>query len=127
MASPRSAEECDALFERHMNAGDLDALVALYEANATLVGAADQPTAVGQAAIREALAPMIAAKARITMRVVRVERAGDDLALLYNDWSASATAPDGRTAEMSGRAIEIIRRQPDGTWRFAIDDPYGRG
>ena len=41
MASPRSAEECDALFERHMNTGDLDALVALYEPNATLVGAAD--------------------------------------------------------------------------------------
>ena len=82
---------------------------------------------MGQAAIREALAPMIAAKARITMRVVRVERAGDDLAALYNDWTASATAPDGTTVEMTGKAIEIVRRQPDGTWRFAIDDPYGRG
>ena len=109
-----------------MNAGDLDALVALYEPNATLVAAADQP-AVGQAAIREALAPMIAAKARITMRIVRVERAGDDLARVYNDWSASATAPDGTTAETTGKAIEMMRRQPDGTWRFAIDDPYGRG
>jgi uncharacterized protein (TIGR02246 family) len=123
--APGSAEECDALFERHLNAGDLDALVALYEPGATLVGT-DGP-AVGQAAIREALAPLIAAKARITMRVVRIERAGDDLAALYNDWTASGTGQDGATVEMTGKAIEIVRRQPDGTWRFAIDDPYGRG
>ena len=121
--APRSAEECDALFERHMNAGELDALVAL-QPNAILVGAAGQPAAVGQAAIREALAPMIAAKA---LRVVRAERAGDDLALLYNDWSASSTAPDGATVEMSGKAIEIIRRQPDGTWRLAMDAAVGNG
>ena len=76
--------------------------------------------------IREALAPLIAAQARITMRVVRVERAGDDLAALYNDWTASGTGPDGAAVEMTGKAIEIVRRQPDGTWRYAIDDPYGR-
>jgi hypothetical protein len=28
---------------------------------------------------------------------------------------------------MSGKAREIVRRQPDGSWRFVIDDPYGGG
>jgi len=28
---------------------------------------------------------------------------------------------------MQHKAMEIVRRQPDGTWRFVIDDPYARG
>lgn len=28
---------------------------------------------------------------------------------------------------MRHKATEIVRRQADGTWRFAIDDPYARG
>ncbi len=28
---------------------------------------------------------------------------------------------------LAGKAIEVVRRQADGTWRFAIDDPYARG
>lgn len=124
--APRTPEDCDALFERHVNAGDLDGLVALYEPDATL-SAAPGETAVGHAAIREALAPLIAARARITMHVVRVARAGDDLAMLYNDWTGSLTTPDGTVADMAGKAIEVVRRQADGTWRFAIDDAYARG
>ena len=123
---PRTPEECDALFAHHMNADDLDALVGLYEPGATLIPAPGE-TAVGQAAIREALAGLVAARTRITMHVVRVLRAGDDLAALYNDWRATLIGPDGQQLEVAGKAIEVVRRQPDGTWRFAIDDPYARG
>jgi hypothetical protein len=28
--------------------------------------------------------------------------------------------------QLSGKAIEVCRRQPDGTWLFVIDDPYAR-
>ncbi len=122
---PRTPEEVDALFAQYVNAGDLDALVALYEPHATLVPAPGQE-AVGHAAIRDALGGLIATGVHITMHVVRVARAGDDLAVLYNDWTARGTGPDGVAAEASGKAFEVVRRQPDGTWRFAIDDAYGR-
>jgi uncharacterized protein (TIGR02246 family) len=122
----RTPEECDALFERYLNAGELDALVALYEPGATLVPNPDE-RAVGQAAIREALAPLIAAKAQMRLRVGHVLYAGDDLAMLYDDWSGHLTDPDGARVAIAGQAIEVVRRQPDGTWRFAIDDPYARG
>jgi ketosteroid isomerase-like protein len=26
---------------------------------------------------------------------------------------------------MSGRSVEVVRRQADGSWRFAIDFPFG--
>ena len=47
--------------------------------------------------------------------------AGDDLAVLYNDWTITASG-----LSLSGKAIEVVRRQPDGTWKFVIDDPFGR-
>jgi ketosteroid isomerase-like protein len=59
--------------------------------------------------------------------VVKVIPTGKDLALVYNDWTLSATGADGSPIERSGKAIEVMRRQPDGTWRVAIDDPVGRG
>ena len=122
----RKPEECDSLFEQYMNAGDLDALVALYEPTATLVATPGEPY-VGHAAIREALADFMAAKAQMRLRVGQILRSGDDLAVLYNDWSGHYTDADGARVEVGGLAMEIVRRQPDGRWLFAIDDAYARG
>jgi len=122
----RTPEECDVLFERHLNAGELDALAELYEPNATLLMAPGEPQ-VGKAAIREALAGLIAQKARLTLSVAQVLRAGDDLAVLYGDWHGHYTDPDGARVEAAGQSVEVVRRQPDGSWRFAVDDPFGRG
>ena len=122
----RTPEECDVLFERHLNAGDLDALVDLYEADATLVMTPGERQ-VGRAAIREALGGFIEQKAQLTLTVTQVLCAGDDLAVLYGDWHGHYTDPDGARAEVAGQSVEVVRRQADGTWRFAIDDPFGRG
>ena len=124
--SARTPEECDRLFAQHVNTGNLDALVALYEPRATFVPQQGSPV-TGTAGIREALAGFAAMKPKLTMNVTKVVSAGDDLAVLYNDWSMSATGADGAAVSGSGKAIEIVRRQPDGTWRFVVDDPFGRG
>lgn len=121
----RAPEDCDRLFGDRLNAGDADGLVALYEPSGTLVRQ-DGTAAVGHQAIREDIARIIALRPRITMNVVRVHSGGGDIAVLYNDWHATATDPDGNPIQLSGRASEIVRRQPDGTWRFVIDDPYAR-
>ena len=52
---------------------------------------------------------------------------GGDIAATYNDWTGTAKGPNGEEMSFSGKAIEVCHRQPDGTWRFAIDDPYARG
>ncbi len=122
----RTPEECDRLFAQCTNAGDLDGLVALYEAHATLIPEPGNPVS-GKEAIRAGLAGLIALKPKITMNVLRVVTAGTDLAVLYNDWSATATGPDGKPMTMAGKAIEVVRRQSDGSWLFAVDDPFARG
>lgn len=121
----KTPEDVDRLFGEHLNAGDIDALVDLYEAGASLVQQ-DGEAATGHAAIRASLEPLFAARPAIRMNVVRVVRGGD-VAMLYNDFALSASGPNGEKIEMQGKAIEVVRRQPDGTWKFVIDDPYARG
>jgi uncharacterized protein (TIGR02246 family) len=116
----RSPEDVDALFEKALNAGDLEGLVALYEPDATLI---PQPglEAKGRDAIRQALAPLVEGKAQIDLRVGRTVRSGDELAATYGVWTMKMG-----DQELSGRTIEVVRRQPDGTWLFVIDDPFAR-
>lgn len=120
--APRSPEECNRLFGEYASAGDIDALLALYEPQACLTGP-DGSVALGHEAIRDALAPFAGGTVRMRMDVVKVVRAGD-VAVLTNEWSASGRIADGSPLEIGGRAIEVMRRQADGSWRYVVDDPY---
>ena len=116
----RTAEECDHLFEQHINAGNLDGLVALYEPDATFVPQEGEALH-GSAAIGAALAGFVAMKPKLKMGITRVIPVGKDLAMIYNDWTMTTGGQTG-----AGKAIELMRRQADGTWRFALDAPFGR-
>jgi len=120
-----SPADCDRLFAEHVNAGDLDALLALYEPGCSLAQS-DGGVAKGHAAIREVMQRLIAMRPVMRTEVTKVVQTGDDLAIVYNDWRLTATRQDGTPLERAGKALEVVRRQPDGTWRFAIDDPFGR-
>jgi uncharacterized protein (TIGR02246 family) len=121
----RSPEDCDHLFNEFLAAGDLDAIIELYEPGATFV-TQDREMKVGRDAIRQAFVDFAAAKPRLRANIVMTLRNGDNLAVLYNDWTMSVRTPDGQTAEMSGKAIEVVCRQSDGSWKFAVDDPFAR-
>jgi uncharacterized protein (TIGR02246 family) len=117
-------EDCDRAFAACVKGRDLDGLVALYEPEAQYVRR-NGTVVVGQAAIREHLQSLTNVATEIEMDVVRVV-ALNGIALLYNNWTSKAVSEDGRVRESSGQAIEVVRRQPDGRWLFAIDDPFGR-
>jgi uncharacterized protein (TIGR02246 family) len=123
--SARTPEEVDTLFERAINRGDAEAVALLYEDDAVFVPLPGQAVQ-GREAIREQLKTVIAMGASLKLKVVRAHVAGDT-AVLYNDWTGTARTADGNDMVLAGKAIEIVRKQPDGTWLFAIDDPYGRG
>jgi ketosteroid isomerase-like protein len=92
-------DQIHGLFEQAFNAGDIDALMALYEPEAALI---PQPGALaeGTAAIRESLRWFLDRGGRITLDTKLVLRVGD-LAYLANRWSLTgATMPDGSPAEL---------------------------
>lgn len=121
----RAPEDCDHLLNEFLAAGDLDAIVELYEPGATFV-TRRREVKVGRDAIRQAFADLAAAKPRLRANILMTLRNGDNLAVLYNDWTMSVGTPDGETSEMNGKAIEVVCRQSDGSWKFAVDDPFAR-
>jgi uncharacterized protein (TIGR02246 family) len=121
----RSPEECDHLLGEFLAVGDLDAIVDLYEVGASFV-TETREVRTGRDAIRAAFVNLAAAKPQLRSHIVLTLRNGDNLSVLYNDWTMTVAGPDGKPIEMSGKAIETVCRQADGSWRFAIDDPFGR-
>ena len=111
------AAEIHRLVEEAFNAGDADALVALYEEDAAM-GAPDGSFVRGEEAIREQWSGFIALGGRIQMTTRHAEVV-DNVALLSNDWHFV-----GDGMEYSSRTSEVARRQPDGTWKYVIDNPY---
>lgn len=110
-------------FSQLLSEGDLDAMVELYEPDATF---APQPGAevTGRDAIRDALAAFLAVKPRMTGTIEKVLCAGDT-ALVANRWTLSGTAPDGSPVEMASTSADVVRRRSDGSWGIVIDDPWG--
>ncbi len=63
---------------------------------------------------------MAAQKAIFHFRIKQVIQSGD-IALMHTEWEVSSPQ------QMSLHAIEVARRQPDGTWRWLIGDPFTVG
>ena len=106
-----------------LNRGDLEAALALYETNAVLVA---QPGVVarGPAELRAALQQFIDLKPRLTAHAQHVIEMGD-LALYVGRWTLQGSDPAGREVSMGGESADILRRQVDGRWLIAIDNPWG--
>ena len=68
--SPHKPEDWPRVFEQHLNAGDLDAVMALYEPEARFVARSGE-TVVGRDRIRDVLAGMITSKTQLQSRVSR--------------------------------------------------------
>jgi len=113
--------QVDELFAAAFNAADVDGLVALYEPTARLV--AHTGDTISDPTTRRAyVESFFAMSPKIDLRTERIIENGD-LALVYSPWTVSGTGADGTPVEMAGDSVVVLRRQADGTWRFAIDNP----
>ena len=116
-------EELDVLFAQAVNAGDIEAVIKLYEPTASLMMQPGQVVS-GTKAVREALSGFLAMKPRMTLEARTLAEAGG-IALTTSKWVLEGTGPDGTPMKMEGQSAEVARRQPDGTWLFVIDNPRG--
>ena len=108
------------------NRRDLDAFMALYEPGASLVLQPGQ-VASSPEEIREAMSGFLALEGRMEIEPELTVFRADDVALVSAAWTIDGTDPEGEPVTMSGRTTDVARRQPDGTWRWVIDAPFGVG
>jgi ketosteroid isomerase-like protein len=115
--------DVDRLFAERLSAGDLDGALAMYEAEAVYIDG-DGIESRGHEAIRATLAELIAMQGSLDCYEIDVSENGN-LAVLRARWVFTGVDPNGAPFESRGRSIEVVRRQPDGTWLFTIDLPNG--
>jgi uncharacterized protein (TIGR02246 family) len=119
----RTPADVDRLFAERLSAGDLDGALAMYAEDAVYIDG-DGTESRGHSEIRATLAGLIAMQGNLDCYDVDVAENGD-LAVLRARWVFTGVNADGTTFESRGRSIEVVRRQPDGSWRFTIDLPNG--
>lgn len=111
MATQHATEPNDLaqLLVHRFNDRDVDGLVALYEDDAVLD--TGRGMAIGATAIREFWAQLLSGEMTATLGEQADAMVSGDLAL------TSTRLPNGNVT------AEVARRQPDGTWKWAIDQP----
>ncbi|RFU88536.1 nuclear transport factor 2 family protein [Streptomyces triticagri] len=113
MTDRRAATEPNDLgryFIERANAGDVEGLVALYEPGAVLAFPPGS-LATGHEEIRKVYEQFVAAAPVLSPGTQHPALVSGDLAL------TAATLTNGDVT------VEVARRQPDGTWLWAADQP----
>jgi uncharacterized protein (TIGR02246 family) len=112
-------EEICTLFQRAMAEGDLDAVMRVYDEGVVFLNQKGD-TIKGIDDLRRELTPLVAQRPDFDFTILQVIEAGD-VALMHTEWRVAGREP------MRQHAIEVARRQADGTWRWQIGDPFTIG
>ena len=120
MTPVQTPEDMSPALATAFNASNLDAMAALYSENAVLI---DETGAEhrGVEAIKAALKDMLATGGVMTS-TPRLAVIIGDIALSGADWRLE---PRDGGESLEGRSLEVLQRQPDGSWRYLIDCPTG--
>ena len=112
----KSPEEICELFKQYMAAGDVESLLSIYDPEVVFLNQSREPKR-GREELRSELARLAAVRAKVEYNIKQVIQSGD-IALMHTEWNVSSPET------MRSYAIEVARRQPDGTWRWLIGDPF---
>lgn len=123
MANNTLPEKLLNQFSEFTNSKDLDSLVKLYEPDACFTDKSGT-NIIGREKIRERLKGFLDMNGKLGLKVRKIIPAGD-IVLAYSNWTFVASGPDGSPINLSGKAIDVLRKQPDNTWRVLIDSPWG--
>lgn len=104
-------EDVTRLVAERLNAGDAAGVAALYEPQAVLAYPPDRPT-TGREGIQAIYQHMADAGVRFAIETPLPTVRFEDLALTST-----------RSADNTGVRVQVLRRQPDGSWLRIIDRP----
>lgn len=104
-------EDVTRLVAERLNAGDSAGAAAVYEPQAVLAYPADRPV-TGRDAIQAIYQRLAGAGVKFTIETPLPTVRFEDLALTST-----------RSADNTGVRVQVLRRQPDGSWLRIIDRP----
>ena len=126
MPQANTPEETGRLIGEAITSGDMDAALSLYEPDGTFAmpKGFGEGSVTGLDALRDAFNGFLAMSPELTVNAEKTLLSGDT-ALVIGNWTLKARDAEGNDIETGGRYADVVRRQPDGTWLFVIDNPNG--
>jgi uncharacterized protein (TIGR02246 family) len=119
MNLPKRAEDTHHALEVAYNTGDLATVLNIYDVNGVIVAEPGNPVS-GKEKFESAVKAILSIKGKMEIKTVYCLQA-DGVAVGRSEWSIK----DGNEIKVSAKGVEVMKRQPDGTWKVVIDHAFG--
>jgi len=119
MNLPKRAEDAHATLAAAYNTGDLTTVMNMYDVTGIIVPEPGKPVE-GREKFTEAIKAILSIKGKMDIKTVYCLQAGDT-AVGRSVWSIT----DNGETRISAKGIEVMKQQPDGTWKIIVDHAFG--
>jgi ketosteroid isomerase-like protein len=119
MNLPQRAADAHATLAAAFNTGCADTVLSMYDFNGIIVPEPNKPVS-GRQQFEEAIKAILSIKGTMEIKTVYcLETNG--LAVGRSEWNIT----DGDEVKVSAKGIEVMKQQPDGSWKIVIDHAFG--
>lgn len=119
MNLPTRAQDAHATLAAAFNTGNVDTVLSMYDFNGIIVPEPGKPVS-GREKFEEAIRAILSIKGKMEIKTVYCLQTGN-LAVGRSEWNIT----DGQEVKISAKGIEVMKEQPDGTWKIVIDHAFG--
>lgn len=119
MNLPTRAQDAHATLAAAFNTGDVNIVLNMYDVNGIIVPEPGKPVS-GREQFEEAIKAILSIKGIMEIKTVYCLQTGN-IAVGRSEWSIT----DGDEVKVSAKGIEVMRQQPDGTWKIVVDHAFG--
>ena len=119
MNLPKRAEDAHKTLAAAFNTGDVQTVLKMYDYDGIIVPEPGNPV-TGREKFEKAIKSILAIKGKMEIKTVYCLQTGH-LAVGRSEWNIT----DGKEVKVSGKGIEVMTQQADGTWKSVIDHAFG--
>jgi len=119
MNLPKRAEDAHATLAAAFNTGDVATVMSMYDVTGIIVPEPGKPVS-DREKFEEAIKAILSIKGKMEIKTVYCLQTGN-VAVGRSEWNIS----DGNEVKISAKGIEVMKQQPDGTWKIVIDHAFG--
>ena len=119
MNLPTRAQDAHATLAAAFNTGDVSTVMSMYDVNGIIVPEPGKPVS-GREQFEKAIKAILSIKGTMEIKTVYCLQTGN-IAVGRSEWSIT----DGDEVKVCAKGIEVMRQQPDGTWKIVVDHAFG--
>jgi len=119
MNLPARAEDAHATLAAAFNTGDAATVLNMYDFTGIFVPEPGKPVS-GKEQFEAAIKAILSIKGKMEIKTVYCLQTGN-IAVGRSEWSIT----EGDEVKISATGIEVMKQQPDGSWKIVVDHAFG--